>query len=416
MCEGRHPVDLPISAKTVVVGAGAVGVAIAWQLAERGETDIVVVEKAAITHGSTWHAAGLVGQFRTREDLARLMRASVELIEDIQAETPVDWRPVGSLRIASSPARLDELVAGSETAKRYGVAYHLIDAAEAQRRFPLLSTEGITGAAWVPGDGYVDPSSLTLAMAARARRNGVQIVEGVEVTGFEHAGGHISGVIHERGTIRCTRVVLAAGVWARALGRRLGMNLPAAALEHQYAITEKHVLVPRDLPALRDPDLNFYLKPDVGALAIGGWEDRTPDVHASLMPASFGRSLLPADLDRISPLLEAASRRIPLLAEVGIKTVINGPIPVSPDGEPILGPAPGFDNLHLAIAFTSGIAASAGAGRALAEWIVDGRPSLPLPSLAPERFDMHMADADLYRAAERAYATYYALSRPSDAD
>jgi sarcosine dehydrogenase len=409
------PDGLPTSANIVIVGAGAVGVAIAWQLAERGVQDVVVLEKAQITHGSTWHAAGLVGQFRTREDLSHLMRSSVALIADIERETPIDWRPVGSLRIASSPERLGELVAGPEMARRYGIEYHLIDAAEALRRFPLLSLEGITGAAWVPGDGYVDSSSLTLAMAARPCAARVRPWRGVEITGFEHASGHISAIAHAGGTIGCKRVVLAAGVWARALGRMLGLNLAAAALEHQYAVTEKHASVPRDLPALRDPDLKFYVKPDVGALAIGGWEDRTPNVHGSLMPASFGRTLLRADLDRMTPWLKAACRRIPLLGEVGIKTVINGPIPVSPDGEPILGPAPGFDNLHLAIAFTSGIAASAGAGRAMAEWIVDGKPVFALPSLAPERFDMHMGDADLYRAAERAYATYYALSRPSAA-
>lgn len=408
------PTALPASADTVVIGAGAVGVAVAWQLAVRGVRDVLVLEKAQITHGSTWHAAGLVGQFRTREDLSRLMRSSVELLDEIQRDTPIDWRQVGSLRIASSDARWAELTSGAEKAARYGVEYHLIDASAAQKRFPLLDTDGVVGAAWVPGDGYVDPSSLTMAMAARARALGVRIAEGVEVTGFEHAGGQVSVVRHAGGDIRCKRVVLAVGVWARALGRGLGLDLPAAALEHQYAVTQKHPSVPRDLPALRDPDLNFYLKPDVGALAIGGWEDSTPDVYRSLMPSDFGRTLLPSSLERIAPLLEAASRRIPLVGEVGLKTIVNGPIPVSPDGEPILGPAPGFDNLYLAIAFTSGIAASAGAGRALAEWIVDGRSSFDLPSLAPGRFDMRMSDADLYRAAERAYATYYALARPSD--
>jgi sarcosine dehydrogenase len=408
------PVSMPTSADVVIVGAGAVGVAIAWQLAARGVHDVVVLEKAQITHGSTWHAAGLVGQFRTREDLSRLMRSSVALISEIERETPIDWRPVGSLRVASSGARWRELQAGDTMAKRYGVDYHLVDAAEAKRRFPLLAADGIAGAAWVPGDGYVDPSSLTLAMAARARSLGVRIVEQVEVTGFERSGTQISAVRYSGGRLTCQRVVLAAGVWSRTLGRMLGLNLPAAALEHQYVVTEKHTAVPRDLPALRDPDLNFYVKPDVGALAIGGWEAHTPDVHGSIMPASFGRTLLQPALDRAMPWLETASRRIPLLAEIGLKTVINGPIPVSPDGEPILGPAPGFSNLDLAIAFTSGIAASAGAGQAMAEWIVDGKPAFPLPSLAPERFSMHISDADLYHAAERAYATYYALSRPSD--
>lgn len=406
--------DVPASANVVIIGAGAIGTAIAWQLAERGVSDVVVVEQAAITHGSTWHAAGLVGQFRTREDLARLMRSSVDLLDEIQLTTPIDWRQVGSVRIASSPERWFELVGGAGQAKSYGVDYHLIDGQEALRLFPLLDTKAISGAAWVPGDGYVDPSGLTMAMAARARKKGVRIVEGLTVTGFDHTDGTIAAVQHPGGIIRCKSVVLANGVWARALGRTLGLDLPVAALEHQYAVTEKHASVPRDLPALRDPDLNFYAKPDVGALAIGGWESDVPAVHDSVMPSEFGRSLLPSSLDRIGPLLEAAARRIPLIAEVGLKTIVNGPISVTPDGEPILGPAPGFENLHLAIGFTSGIAASPGAGRAMAEWIVDGRPAFDLPSLAPTRFDMQMGDAALLRAAQSAYASYYALSRHAE--
>ena len=193
------PQDIPTSANIVIIGAGAIGIAIAWQLAERGVSDIIVVEQAAITHGSTWHAAGLVGQFRTREDLARLMRSSVTLLDAIQLTTPIDWRQVGSVRLASSPERWFELVHGAGQAKSYGVDYHLIEGTEAQRLFPLLDTNGISGAAWVPGDGYVDPSNLTMAMAARARRKGVRIIERATVTGFDHEAGVITAVKHVNG-------------------------------------------------------------------------------------------------------------------------------------------------------------------------------------------------------------------------
>jgi 4-methylaminobutanoate oxidase (formaldehyde-forming) len=407
------PEALPSSAEIVIIGAGAVGCAIAWQLALRGRRDVVVVEKSGITHGSTWHAAGLVGQYRSREDLTRLMKASVAIFDAIESETPVDWRPVGSLRIASSPARWQEFQANAPRAARYGVGFELLSPGDAQRRFPALSLEGVTGAAFVTGDGYIDPSSLTQAYAARARRLGVRIVEGVTVTGLVRRGDRIAAVETDLGAIGCATVVLAAGVWARALGRLAGLELPVAALEHQYAVTEKRPGMPRDLPALRDPDLNFYLKPETSGYAVGGWESDTIPVHGSTMPARFGRELLPENLDRLQPILEAAARRIPVLADLGLRQVVNGPIPVTPDGEPILGPAPGLANVHLAIGFTSGIAASGGAGEALAEWIVSGAPPHPLPSLDAGRFgETPASDDQLNARAVTAYAAYYALSAP----
>ena len=406
--------DLPSKADIAIIGAGALGCAIAWRLAEAGVRDIVVIEKAQITHGSTWHAAGLVGQYRSAEDLTRLMQTSVSLLEEIQAETPIDWHRVGSLRIASSAARWRELTDGATKAQRYGVDYRLVSAGEAARLFPGLSADGVHGAAHIPGDGYVDPSSLTMAYAARARRLGVRIIAGVTVVGAERSNRLITKLATNKGTIACGSVVLAAGVWARAMGAQLGLGIPVAALEHQYAVTEKRADQPRNLPALRDPDLNFYLKPEVGAMAIGGWEPATLPCYDSDVPTAFGRALLPENLDRLQPILEAAAHRIPLIAELGLKTIINGPIPVTPDGEPILGPAcdvsPDADNVWLAVGFTSGIAASAGAGQVLARWIVDNRPPFPIPSLAPGRFGTApVSTPDLHKAAIRAYAEYYAL-------
>ena len=409
--------SLPADARIVIIGAGAIGMACAWQLAKRGVRDVVVLEKSGITHGSTWHAAGLVGQFRSREDLTRLMLSSVAILDEIQAETPIDWRKVGSLRIASSPSRWSEFRNAAGQAKRFGVTYDLVDASEARRLFPLVDTKAIEGAAWIPCDGYVDPSALTLAYAARARALGVRVFEDVTVTGFARSNSRVTSINTDHGAVSCDTVVLAAGVWARALGALMGIALPVAALEHQYAVTEKHAEIGRDLPALRDPDLNFYVKPDVGALAIGGWEAATVPIQDSIMPSGFGRQLLPENLERLQPILEAAVRRLPIVAELGIKTVINGPIPVSSDGEPILGPAPGLENVMLAVGFTSGIAASGGAGRAVAEWLTEGRPSFALPSLDPRRFGSKVSDSnELHRAAISAYANYYALSRDASAE
>lgn len=401
---------LPAETDIVIIGSGAVGTATAWQLTRHGCRDVVVLEKAAATHGSTWHAAGLVGQYRSREDLTRLMQASVRFYDEIARETPIDWRPVGSLRIASSAARLREFAAAAPIARRYGVGFHLLSPREAQARFPLISLDGVTGAAFVDGDGYVDPASLTQAYLSRARTAGVQFHEQTCVTAIARSGAGFR-VTTSSGTIACRRLVVAAGVWARAVGRMLGEAWPAAALEHQYAVTVKHADIGRDLPALRDPDADVYVKPDVGALAIGGWERATVAVHGSAMPMSFGRQLLPENLDRLAPLIEAAARRIPLVGTLGLKTVVNGPIPVSPDGEPILGPAPGLDGVWLAIGFTSGIAASAGAGLCLAAWIAEGRPPFPLPSLDPTRFGTRALDDEaLHARAIASYAGYYALA------
>ncbi len=205
--------------------------------------------------------------------------------------------------------------------------------------------------------------------------------------------------------------MLASGVWGRPVGRMFGIDVAVAALEHQYAVTEKSAKIGRALPALRDPDLNFYLKPEVGAFAIGGWEPATIPACAGDMAFSFGRELLPNQLERLAPILEAATSRIPIVGELGLRTIINGPIPVTPDGEPILGPAPGAANVWLAAGFTSGIAASGGAGRVLADWIVHGSPTFPVPSLDPGRFKAIARDLENMNArAIAAYAGYYALS------
>jgi 4-methylaminobutanoate oxidase (formaldehyde-forming) len=403
--------DWPSEVDVVIIGGGALGAAIAWGLVREGVRDVVVLEKAAITHGSTWHAAGLVGQYRSREDLTRLMLASVAHLDAIEAETPIGWRRVGSLRLASSAARWREYQNSATKARSYGVDFELIDPIEARRRFPYLDLHGVEGAAFVHGDGYVDPTSLTNAYVARARAGGVRFYEETPVTALAKTGASSFRIETTRGPLECRRLVLAPGVWARAVGRWLDLPLAVAALEHQYAVTEKVPNMPANLPALRDPDLNFYLKPETGAFAIGGWEAATVPVYDSDMPAGFGRTLLPDALDRLQPILEAAGRRLPLASRLGLRQIINGPIPVTPDGEPILGPAPQVEGLFLAIGFTSGIAASAGAGQLLAEWIARGAPSVPLPSLDPARFaDVGWDTPRLHTRAIAAYASYYALS------
>jgi sarcosine dehydrogenase len=408
-------VSLPSQARIVVIGGGAVGCSIAYHLAKLGQKDVLVLEKAGLTHGSTWHAAGLVGQLRSKRNLTRLMQYSARLYGALEAETgqATEWKPVGSLRLASSAERWSELKRMATTARSFDFELHTLSPKEAQDRFPLISPEGIVGAVFVPNDGSVEPSSLTMAYAKGARAGGVRIVENVLVTGFEATGRRITRVLTDQGAVACEILVVAAGIWARDVARMAGVAVPAGAVEHQYLITEKSSAVPAGLPTLRDPDRIFYLKPEPGALAIGGWERGTPTFGANGVPFSFGRELLQPNQERLEQFLVPAAERLPILNELGIRTVINGPIPISPDGEPIMGLAPERDNVFVACGFTSGIAASGGAGKAMAEWIVEGEPGLDLWAFDVRRFGSHhMSTRYLAERSVDSYWRYYQIHYP----
>lgn len=407
--------SVPSQARIVVVGGGAVGCSIAYHLARLGHRDVVVLEKSGLTHGSTWHAAGLVGQLRSKRNLTRLMQYSAQLYGRLEAETgqATEWKPVGSLRLASSPERWSELKRMATTARSFDFELHTLSPKEAAEKFPLIAPEGIVGAVFVPTDGSVEPSSLTMAYAKGARSGGVRIVENVLVTGFEATGRRITRVLTDQGAIACEIVVNAAGIWARDVARMAGVQVPAGAVEHQYLITEKSEAIPKDLPTLRDPDRIFYLKPEPGALAIGGWEQGTPTFGAKGVPFAFGRELLQPNQDRLEQFMLPAAERLPILNELGIRTVINGPIPISPDGEPIMGLAPERDNFYVACGFTSGIAASGGAGKAMAEWIVEGEPGLDLWAFDVRRFGSHhMSARYLAERSVDSYWRYYQIHYP----
>ncbi|HTG22701.1 MAG TPA: FAD-dependent oxidoreductase, partial [Reyranella sp.] len=265
---------LPSRARIVVIGGGAVGCSIAYHLGKLGQRDVLVLEKSGLTHGSTWHAAGLVGQLRSKRNLTRLMQYSAQLYGKLEAETgqATEWKPVGSLRLASSEERWSELKRMATTARSFDFELHTLSPKEAQEKFPLIDPAGVVGAVFVPNDGSVEPSSLTMAYAKGARASGVRIVEGVLVTGFESDGRRLTRVLTDQGAIDCEIVVNAAGIWARDVAKMAGVKVPAGAVEHQYMITEKSNSIPPGLPTLRDPDRIFYLKPEPGALAVGGWE------------------------------------------------------------------------------------------------------------------------------------------------
>lgn len=399
----------------LIIGGGAIGTALAYQLARAGARDVLLVEKAQLTHGCTWHAAGLVGQLRGKKNLTRLMQDSVAVFDRLEGETgqAIAWKKVGSLRLAASAARWSEIRRSMGQARSFGVECHALSGPEARDRFPYVDTTGIEGAAFIPGDGYIDPYSLTMAYAAGARSHGVKIELGCCVEAIERAGRRVTRVITNGGPITCDILVNCAGLWAKRVGRMAGLDLATSVVEHQYFLTEKKLDFAADLTTLRDPDANFYLKPDTGAFAIGGWEDGTRGFHRGLPPLSFARELLPPEMERLELFALPAAKRLPVLNDIGIQSVINGPIPVSADGEPLMGLAPGFDNFYVACGFTAGIAASGGAGLAMSNLILHGDAGMDLWPFDVRRFSTAQAQPRyLEKRAIEAYGAYYKIHWP----
>ena len=399
----------------LIIGGGAIGTALAYHLARAATKDLLLVEKAQLTHGCTWHAAGLVGQLRGKKNLTRLMQNSVAVFDRLEQETgqAISWKKVGSLRLAGSKSRWSEIRRSMGQAKSFGVECHALSAAEAKNLFPFISTDSIEGAAFIPGDGYIDPYSLAMAYAKGARANGAKIEQGVCVEEIALDGRRAVGVVTNAGNIGCDILVNCAGLWAKRVGRLAGVELAAGIVEHQYFLTEKKLKFDASLTTLRDPDNNFYLKPDTGSFAIGGWEDGSRGFHRGLPPFCFARELLPPNMERLELFALPAAERLPALNEIGIQTVINGPIPVSADGEPLIGLAPGLDNFYVACGFTAGIAASGGAGLALSNLILHGDAGMDLWPFDVRRFSSLQAQPRyLEKRAIEAYGAYYKIHWP----
>ena len=396
----------------VIIGGGVIGCSVAWHLASRGRTDVIVLERRRLTEGSTWHAAGLVGQLRSSAALTALMRASVAVYQDLASQTgyPTGWHQAGSIRVAASDARLAELQRQVAVAHGAGLEAHLISARAALDLFPPLSLAGVCGAAWVPSDGYADPSQLTHSFAAGARASGVRFIENCTVETLEHDGRRLTALRTSTGRIECDVAVNATGMWGRQTARLADADLAVGAVEHQYVVTDQITGLPAGLPTLRDPDARIYVKPETGGLLIGGWEDGTR-MPWPAPPEHFGAELFAPNHDRFEPLGQAAARRIPAFADAGIRAWVNGPIPFTPDAEPLIGFDARLANLIHCCGFPAGIAASAGAGQAVANWIVDGEPGMDMTPFAPDRF---ARAPDLGRQLVEAYAGYYRLGQAPD--
>jgi glycine/D-amino acid oxidase-like deaminating enzyme len=386
------------------------GCAIAYHLAIGGWRDVLVVEQAELTGGSTFHSAGLVGQLRASAALARLNMLSVARYQTLAADTGRDpgWKPVGSLRVASSPARRAELGRLLDHGRRLGLPVEMIGPAEARDRFPLMSLDGIEGALWLPTDGRVDPASLAHAFAAGARRLGVRVLTGTRIGAIRRAQGRVVGVDTDQGEVDCEVIVNAAGMWAGEVGALAGVPVPVVPLVHQYLVTAPFG-VPRDLPIMRDPDHLVYFREEVGGLLVGGFE-RTPMAWGlDGIPTGFTHTLLSPDWDRFDGLLSGAVARVPGLAEAEVITMIRGPEAFTPDGEFLLGPVPGVEGLFVAAGFCAhGIAGAGGVGEVMAAWIMDGRPPMDLGSMDVRRFAERSPEREMAVAgALRTYGTYY---------
>jgi len=406
------PID---RAEIVIIGGGIIGCSIAYHLTRMGKSDVLLLEKSGLTHGATWHAAGLVGQLRSSRNLTRMLQRSVALYDRLEAETgqATDWKKVGSLRLASSPDRLLEIKRAATMAKSFGLDMSIISAREAQELCPILNIDDVLAAAYLPSDGYVDPASVTQALAKGARMKGARMRQGIRVSGFERNGRRVTRVLTDQGAIDCEIVVNAAGMWARELGLMMGVRVPSIAVEHQYLITDPIPDLPKTMPTFRDPDLRVYYKPEVRGIVIGGWEEGTPTFGEAGIPPDFGQQLLEGNFERFQVLAEAAFKRTPIVEKVGVRQLINGPIPFSADGEFVMGKAPELDNGFVCAGFTYGIAGGGGAGEMMAEWIVSGKPSLNLWPLDIRRFSFHHATKQfIYPRAVDLYGKYYSVGYP----
>jgi glycine cleavage system T protein len=383
------PGSIPAHARAVVVGGGIVGCSVAYHLAKLGWRDVVLLERRQLSCGTTWHAAGLVGQLRSSHNLTRLASYGAVLYERLEAETgqATGFRRSGSISVARSAERLTELKRGASMARCFGVDVEVISPREAGRLWPLMRTDDLAGAVWIPRDGRTNPIDTTLALAKGARNAGATILENVTVTGINRTNGAATGVSTDQGDIVSDVVVNCAGMWGREVGRMAAVNVPLHASEHFYIVTEPLAGVTRDLPVLRDTDGYIYAREEVGGLLMGGFEPVAKPWAMDGIPTDFGFSLLPEDWEHFRVLMEQAIVRIPALETAPVRRHVNGPESFTPDNRYMLGEAPELRNFFVAAGFNSvGIASAAGAGKALAEWIVGGEPSMDLWDVDIRRF------------------------------
>jgi len=375
------PIALPDRARVVIIGGGVVGCSVAYHLAHRGWSDVLLLERDRLSSGTTWHAAGLVGQLRATPNMTRLAQYGAELYGSLEAETgqPTGFLQRGSIMLASSEGRWDEIRRAHSTAKCFGLTSELLTPGAVRERWPLVDTDGVRGGLWLPKDGQINPADLTQALAKGARMLGVTVRERTPVRGINTRDGRVAGVETDQGPVAADYVVNCAGMWGRQLGRLAGVDIPLHAAEHFYIVTELLPEPPGALPVLRDPDHAIYIKEDAGKLLVGMFEPVAKPWGMDGISEHASFTQLAADPDHIASQLEAAMQRVPVLAEVGIQLFFNGPESFTPDDRYLLGETPELPGLFVACGFNSiGVQSAAGAGRVLADWILHGHPPMDL--------------------------------------
>jgi heterotetrameric sarcosine oxidase gamma subunit len=382
--------DLPSRARVVIIGGGVVGTSVAYHLTHLGWTDVLLLEQGRLSGGTTWHAAGLVGQLRSTEAGTRLVQYSAELYERLEEETGLatGFKRCGGVTVARTRDRMTQLRRTAATAEAYDLECELISPGRAKELYPILETADLAGALWLPGDGTANPTDVTQSLAKGARDHGATVLEKTRVVGISRRDGVVTGVRTDRGDVEAEIVVNCAGQWAKAVGALAGVNVPLHSAEHFYVVTERIEGVHRMLPILRDPDGYTYFKEEVGGLVVGGFEPvAKPWVAPDRLPYPFEFQLLDEDWEHFAILMENALQRVPALRHTGMKKLYNGPESFTPDNQFILGEAPELRNFFVGAGFNSvGIASAGGAGRALAEWIVNGAPTCDLSAVDIRRF------------------------------
>lgn len=410
--------QLPDRAQIVVIGGGIIGCSTAYHLARDHNADVVLLEQGQFTGGSTWHAAGLVGQLRSSASITQVLKYSVDLYEKLAGETGLEtgWKMSGCLRLACNQDRWTEYKRLATTAGSFGMEMALLSPQEVKAMWPLLEIGDLVGASFLPTDGQANPTDITQSLVKGARMHGARLFEGVRVTGFVREGDRITAVETEQGAIACEKVVNCAGMWARQIGAMARINVPLQPVKHQYIVTEPIAELATDAATIRDPDRLIYFKEEVGGLVIGGYEQNPISWTTGDVPNDFAFQLFGDDWDHFEQHLGEAVARVPALEKTGVKQMVNGPESFTPDGDFILGAAPECLNMYVGAGFNAfGIAAGGGAGWVLAEWVIDDEPPMDLWVVDIRRFaDMHRDREWVKERTLEAYGKHYTIRFPHE--
>ncbi len=404
--------------KIVIIGGGVVGCSTAWHLSEMGCTDVVLLEMNELTSGSTWHAAGNIPTYSTNRNIMKMQRYTTQVFEKLCAdlEFPINYHQTGSLRLARNSDRVKEFKHTCSVARAMGLEYDFVNHTEATSIYPFLNLENVESVLWDPYDGDIDPSQLTQAYARKAKQAGITIERFSPVTAIQLNKDDSWTVSTAKSDYTCEVVINAAGYRGQEIAAMVGQFLPIVSMQHQFLVTEPVPdLVERDglLPLLRDPDDSYYLRQEGKGLILGPYEwQATPHWSDGKLPEDFAYQLYPDDLERLEWYVEAAVERVPILGEVGVQKVINGPIPYTPDGNPYIGPAFGLKNFFHCCSFSFGICQSGGAGKTMAEWVLDGRPEWDLWALDPRRYTSYATQTYVVEKAVELYQNEYAIPYP----